>query len=216
MAIPVAPSNVQPQHTTVSRYEVFRLGSFPFLRLQFIETVDDVETVPVGAVGELDGEGKVTLLELPGWAGLTDVAGRTLLEPAVTITDFTDGWATVSEPVLPPTAVQWHRRNLLGIPVARNIPGGRQWELLVQATDAAQLGVMQQLQVQVGMQLAAAVLAQLGIGSVTPEALQAAVAAAAQAGASVDTFLAQAAESLELQRRAGQLPASVAVVGNAP
>jgi hypothetical protein len=218
MAFGVAPDAVvSPQYTTVSSYSISRLGN-PVLRVRYAETALQWITIPIDLAEDLDSDGHYETLHTTDsnvavGVELFDTAGNSV----GVVTSYSNGVATLVGPAMPtsaPASLCIPLQNAFGAQIQKLVPRGREYELQLAGDNAQQSAKMQALLIEVTVNMAMLVFAQMN-HTATVEDVQAAVIALAQAGNNIDSIIGTVMEGLEISRRAGELP-YVTTVGAAP
>lgn len=217
MAIePLTTTIEMPKFTHVDSYTVYRLGAYPSLEVRFQETVYRLTLETTAVTWQWDTVKRVTVSD-PAWIALGQaLLGRYVATPEsdpigqVTAVQLDDPGPSVTLTVAyqgtlssAPTALALVEPTPTSPMSYRPAVGSLPWAVALNSVNPAHAAKMQELLVQVHVTAAAEVLAALGASYTLPQ-IQAAVIGLAMVGRNVDTYLAEAGETLELARRNGQ------------
>lgn len=216
MAINVPNTRENPQFVVVSDYSVQRLGKYPLVAAGFEECVYLTGTpLPVLAHDTSD------VLVVAPFAGAAESVGAKVLDPASNVLgevtaaqEVTTGEGeeavtlvhlTLDTPVSPtPDDLRLVERLPTGADAYRRARSGNRWILQLDGTHPTQMARIASMLVTAYMNAVTAVLDKLQL-SVDPQDLAAAILELAGEGVTVDAILAEQAEQMEMDRRAGTL-----------
>lgn len=215
MAFSVAAAPVIPKFSVISEYSVFRIGLVPTARVVIQECIYILEqpTTIISSV-DVDGDGKFEVITVSGWAG---VIGRT-----VSLADSTKvGVITAASEVSPNVQITLDTGSEtrldgqqvflvvqmpVGTPAYQPAELGRRWELFIDGSNPDAMARLSLILGTVHVEAALAVLTALGNSTITQAQVAAAVQGLAAKAINIDGLIADQAEQLELDRRAGSVP----------
>lgn len=232
MAFSIAPNNEAPKYTVLSKYEVYRIGAFPSATATFTECVYDLDgPAIVQSATDLDEDGLLETLSIPGLVGVGGLVGRKLCYADSTeigriatavVSEIAPGVSTVTITLVTPPTVDLTGARIgvckvmpVGTPVYRRARGGKEWSIRLDGANGVAMQRMIQMLGAIYFVAAKSVIVALGVSKTDAEIVGALNALAANL-VNIDGIFAAQGETLEQDRRTGALHPSITVLGDAP
>lgn len=222
MPLPILAIPETPQQRTCAYYKVNRLSMYPYIEMNFTETVTEIVIVTViSATDEDDDQLFETLVPTVQYSALPstytqdwtlEIVGKTLLHENNSVfgvcASVLEGKIVLVEGVVvDPTEQVLHyvRVNGFGEIVSRPSAGGKSTTTSLSARVPAHLVKMQEVLGSVAFNLVSEVLNRLGL-SATPQEIGGALMAMAAVGDNLDSYIVRELENLQESVDADELP----------
>lgn len=241
MALPAVEPRELPRFSFVSDYAVARIGRYPSVRTGLAEVLFEMIEVDLAATGEPDQDGRVSTLSVPALAHRTDLVrhaiatlGSEIIGQIASIEtvvvdegDYTvipeipavyEVTVTLAEPVpvdAIPDRIGVVRQVPTGTPAYRRAARGKEWAIELRGSEPEAMARITEIMAGVHARAVRAVLDELGDTEITDAQVMGAIQSLAARSQTIDTWLSEAGEQLEIDRQAGALPYA-RVTGIAP